>query len=70
MRTEYFKEYSRYLDRPMEWKVYGHGGLPCFVFPCQGGRFYDWEDRGMCALAGRWIDSGRLTLICADSLDN
>jgi len=69
METRYFKEYSRYLGREMEWKVYGRGGKLCFVFPCQGGRFFDWEDRGMCRLAEGWIDKGKLALVCADSVD-
>ena len=69
MEMRYFKEYSRYLNRDMEWKLYGHAGRPCLIFPCQSGRFFDWEDRGMCRLAQRLIDEGKLMLICADSID-
>ena len=69
MEMRYFKEYSRYLNRDMEWKLYGHAGRPCLIFPCQSGRFFDWEDRGMCRLAQRWIDEGKLMLISADSID-
>lgn len=47
MHTEYHKEYSRHLGRDMEFKVYGHGGKPVLVFPCQNGRFFDWEGFGM-----------------------
>ena len=60
MQIRYYKEYSRYLDRFMEFKVYGHAGRPIIIFPCQSGRFYDWEDRNMCNLAAPWIDSGKL----------
>ena len=56
MEVRYFKEYSRYLNRDMEFKVYGSTGRPCLVFPCQGGRFWDWEDFGMCQIASPWID--------------
>ena len=62
MQIRYYKEYSRYLDRFMEFKVYGHAGRPIIIFPCQSGRFYDWEDRNMCNLAAPWIDSGKLQI--------
>ena len=47
MHTCYYKEYSHHLNRDMEFKVYGHAGLPMVVFPCQDGKFYDFESRGM-----------------------
>ena len=28
MQIRYYKEYSRYLDRYMEFKAYGHAGRP------------------------------------------
>lgn len=70
MQIRYFKEYSGYLNRDMEFKIYGHGGMLCLVYPCQSGRFFDWEDRGMCNLAAPWIESGKLTLVCCDSIDS
>ena len=69
MQIRYYKEYSRYLDRYMEFKAYGHAGRPILIFPCQSGRFYDWEDRHMCDLAAPWIDSGKLQIFTADSID-
>lgn len=39
------------------------------IFPCQSGRFFDWEDRNMCNLAAPWIDAGKLQIIAADSID-
>ena len=45
MQIRYYKEYSRFLNRFMEFKVYGHAGRPIVIFPCQSGRFFDWEDR-------------------------
>ena len=69
MQIRYYKEYSRYLDRDMEFKAYGHAGRPIIIFPCQSGRFYDWEDRHMCDLASPWIDSGKLQIFTADSID-
>ena len=47
MNVEYYKELSHELNRDMEFKVYGHTGIPCLVFPAQNGRFYDFENFGM-----------------------
>ena len=44
MHTEYRKEYSKYLDREVEFKIYGHSGKPCLVFPPQDGKFSDYEN--------------------------
>ena len=43
MKVAYYKEFSHELNRDMEFKVYGHAGKPCIVFPAQNGRFYDFE---------------------------
>lgn len=47
MKVEYYKEFSHELNRDMEFKVFGHAGVPCLVFPAQDGRFYDFENFGM-----------------------
>ncbi len=69
MQIRYYKEYSNYLNRDMEFKVFGHAGRPILIFPCQSGRFYDWEDFGMCDIAAPWVDAGKLQIFCADSID-
>lgn len=69
MHTEYYKEYSFNLNRDMEFKVYGHAGKPMLVFPCQDGRFFDFEDRGMVEVAKDFIENGQLQLFCCDSND-
>ncbi len=69
MYTEYRKEYSHHLGRDMEYKIYGREGKPCVVFPCQNGRFYDFEDFKMVDLLAPYIEQGRLRLICADGID-
>ena len=69
MHTQYFKEYSYSLDRDMEFKVYGHAGVPFVVFPCQDGKFHDFEDRGMHNLVADHINSGRMQMICISSVD-
>ena len=69
MHTEYHKEYSPRLGRDMEFKVYGHGGKPVLVFPCQNGRFYDWEGFGMLDTLGDYLEGGRLQLFTVDTID-
>ena len=69
MQVNYYKEWSEYLNRDMEYKVYGHAGRPMMVFPCQSGRFWDWEDQGMVEIAKPWIEAGKLQLFCVDSID-
>ncbi len=69
MHTEYRKEYSPILDREMEYKIYGHGGKPCLVFPPQNGRFYNYEDFKMVETLSDFIEEGRLQLFCVDSID-
>ncbi len=69
MFVKYFKEYSYNLDREMEFKVYGHAGKPCVVFPCQDGQFYDFEDRGMIDTIADKIEQGRIQLFCIQCAD-
>ena len=70
MEIRYFKLYSRNLDRDMEFKVYGHGGRPVLMLPCEGGRFYDYEDFGMIDHWSQWIEEGRCCLYTLDSIDH
>jgi len=69
MRRDYIKWYSPSLHRDMELLAFGHAGFPIVVFPTSGGRFWEYEDRGMVhALAPR-IEAGSLQVICVDSVD-
>jgi esterase/lipase superfamily enzyme len=75
MNVEYHKWYSPHLGgtmhgADMELKWYGHAGKPFIVFPCQGGRFYEWEDFGMLEACAAWLEEGRLQLCTVDSIDN
>lgn len=69
MDREYHKWYSARLGREMEMLLFGHAGKPVLVFPTSGGRFYDFEDRGMVAAVGEIIRAGELQLFCVDSVD-
>jgi esterase/lipase superfamily enzyme len=70
MEIRYFKHYSRNLDRDMEFKVYGHCGRPVLFIPCEGGRFYDYEDFGMIDRWAQWIEEGRCCIYTMDSIDH
>jgi esterase/lipase superfamily enzyme len=70
MKVEYFKRYSKCLNRDMEFKVYGHSGNPILVFPAQDGRFYDFENFKMVNSIKHLIDDGKIQLFCCDSIDN
>jgi esterase/lipase superfamily enzyme len=69
MVREYKKDYSSSLDREMELLLFGHAGLPVVVFPTSGGRFFEFEDRGMIAALAPRLDAGLLQLFCLDSVD-
>jgi esterase/lipase superfamily enzyme len=69
MIREYRKWHSSRLGREMELLIFGHAGLPVVVFPTSGGRFFEFEDRGMIAAHSEKIDTGHLQLFCVDSLD-
>ena len=70
MNVEYHKFYSSNLNREMEFKVYGHGGKPVLFIPCQGGRFFDFENFKMTDCWGKWIEEGRCTVYSIDTIDN
>ena len=69
MNVEYHRWWSRNLGQAMELKVYGHAGKPVVVFPCQGGRFHEYEDFGMVDACRPFIDAGAVTLFTLDSVD-
>ena len=70
MKIEYHKHYSGHLGREMEFKVYGHGGKNVIFIPCQGGRFFDFENFKMIDSWAQWIEEGRCTVFSIDSIDN
>ena len=70
MEIRYYKHYSSHLGRDMEFKVYGHGGKPVMFIPCQGGRFFDFENFKMIDYWAKWIEAGDCTVFSIDSIDN
>ena len=69
MNVEYFKKWSRHLNKDMELKVYGHAGVPALAFPTGCGRFYEFEDNGMVDAIGWFLDQGKIWLVTVDSVD-
>ena len=69
METQYFKDYSFTLGRDMEMKVYGHGGRPVLFFPCQDGRFFDFENFKMTDAWSPWLESGQVMVFAVDTVD-
>ena len=53
----------------MEYKVYGHDGQALLAFPCQDGRYYDWENYHMIDVLAPFIEAGRLRVITVDGID-
>ena len=70
MKTEYFKEYSKNLNREMEFKVYGHAGKPVLMFPTQCCRFYEFEDKHMIDVYAPYIEQGKVQVFAIDSVDS
>ena len=58
------------MNREMEFKVYGHCGKPVLFVPCQGGRFFDFENFKMVDHWAQWIEQGLCTVYSVDCIDN
>ena len=68
MQRVYHNWYSPALGRNMELLVFGHAGAPVLVFPTSGGRYWEYEDRGMVGALAHQIENGWLQLICVDQV--
>src|SRR5271157_3358789 len=69
MNRAYHEWHSPSLGRKMELLEFGHAGTPLLVFPTSGGRFFDYENRGMVDAIRRPVEEGRAHLFCIDSVD-
>lgn len=66
MKIDYHKWWSPSLGPDMEVKVYGFYGKPMLVFPAQGSRFYEFEDREMTTACAEFIESGCIKVYTAE----
>ena len=69
MVVRYFKEFSKLLNRDMEYKTYGDSGIVFFYFPSQYQRFYEVEDQGIVSLLYPFIESKQMMIVSVDSID-
>jgi esterase/lipase superfamily enzyme len=73
VKTESRLHSSASLGHDMEYRIYsaesGVAGQPVVAFPSMNGRVWDWEGWGMVDAVAHLVDSGRITLYAADSVD-
>ena len=69
MEIRYEKHWSGYLNREMEFKIYGSCGKPVLFIPCQAGRFFDFENFHMDDVFRPWIDAGKIMVFSCDTID-
>ena len=69
MNRQYHEWWSPSLNRRMELLEFGHAGATVLAFPTSGGRFFEWENRGMVEAIRPMIERGWYRLICLDSVD-
>ena len=70
MKREYHHWFSPYLQRNMEFLVFGHAGAKVLIFPTRDGRFYEYEDLRIVDSLKHKIKAGHLQLFCVDSIDH
>ncbi len=69
MHRAHHRWWSPSLHRDMELLEFGHGGARVVAFPTSGGRFYEWENRGLVGALGHALENGWLHLVCVDAVD-
>ncbi|HEY7724069.1 MAG TPA: alpha/beta fold hydrolase [Anaeromyxobacteraceae bacterium] len=69
METEQHRWWSPSLSQDMELRVYGRRGKPVLVFPCAGGRYFEYEDFGMVEACRPFVEAGAIALVTLDSVD-
>ena len=69
MNDYYKRDYSWIMDREMEHAVFGDSGKLLVAFGPQNGHTYDFRNFGMIDCIAPWIESGKLRVLCVDSID-
>src|SRR6185437_817539 len=70
MIERYIKWWTPYLSREFEMLVFGDGrGLPLILFPTSFGRHSQNKDFGLIDAVAGYVDAGRVTVYCPDSID-
>lgn len=69
LKRERISQYSSSLDREMHLIIYGYGGVPVLVFPCQDGMCDNWESFRMQDALSDYLEGGTIQLFCVDTVD-
>lgn len=69
MKREVVSHRSSQLNKYMDLIVYGEKGYPVVVFPTQDAPCTNFEDFGMVDTLADYIESGKIQLFCASSID-
>lgn len=69
MHEEYRRFYSHNLGRDIELLVYGNWGYPVLLFPTTMGRYYEYKNFNFIETARWFVETGKIKLICVDSID-
>lgn len=62
--------FSGNLQRDMNVKIYGYGGLPLLIFPTQDAMSDNFENFGMIDTLKNFIDANKVQLFCVDTVDS
>jgi esterase/lipase superfamily enzyme len=70
MKERYIRWWTPHLSRDFEMLVFGEGrGLPLILFPTSFGRHGQNKDFGLIDTVAWYLDTGRITIYCPDSID-
>lgn len=68
MQIKDYKEFSENLQREMTFRIYGSSGKICYAFPALDGDYTEYERFGAVQELRPFIESGKITLVCVDTL--
>src|SRR2546421_3744777 len=70
MQERYIRWWTPHLSRDFEMLAFGNGGgMPLVLFPTSFGRHSQNKDFGLTGAVAGYVDSGKITIYCPDSID-
>ena len=69
LSEQYHTWHSPVTGKQFEMLVFGHGGYPVVLFPTSQGSYYQAKDTGLIESARWFIEHGKVTIYCPDSMD-
>lgn len=70
MNRENICRYSQKLQKNMNVKIYGNGGLPILIFPTQDAMSDNFENFGMIDTLKNFLEENKIQLFCVDTVDS